>query len=131
LLFGLGGRRWTDRIHVVWLKGLRPDTRSGKSYLGGVFFIVTALPALALIHFWRFMVLAPVMDRDANRQTDVFDWAPTTSCNPLLCRRNCGGERKALLTLQCCALWSFRGNEHVRILEKNGKGRIPLRGPSP
>ncbi len=77
LLFGLGGRRWTDRIHAVWLKGLRPDTRSGKGYLGGMFFVVTALPALAMIHFWRLMVLAPVMDRDANRQTDVFDWAPT------------------------------------------------------
>jgi hypothetical protein len=77
LLFAVGGPRWNDRIHVVWLKGLRADARSGKGYLGGVFFLVTALPALAMFHFWRLMVLASVMDRDGNRKTDVFDWAPT------------------------------------------------------
>ena len=77
LLFAAGKHRWNDRIHVIWLKGLRTDTRSGKGYLGGMFFFVTALPVLAMIHFWRLMVLAPVMDRDGNRHTNVFDWAPT------------------------------------------------------
>jgi len=77
VLFAAGGRQWNDRIHVIWLKGLRTDTRSGKGYLSGVFFVVTALPALAMLHFWRLMLLAPVMDRDGNRQTDVFDWTPT------------------------------------------------------
>jgi len=42
-----------------------------------MFFVVTALPVLAMIHFWRLMVLAPVIDRDGNHQTNVFDWAPT------------------------------------------------------
>jgi hypothetical protein len=77
LLFAAGGRRWNDRIYVVWLKGLRLNTRSGDGYLGGMFFVVTLLPVLAMVHFWRLMLLAPVMDRDGNRKTDVFDWAPT------------------------------------------------------
>jgi len=77
LLFAAGGHRWNDRTHVIWLNGLRTDTRSGKGYLGGMFFVVTALPVLAMIHFWRLMVLAPVIDRDGNHQTNVFDWAPT------------------------------------------------------
>jgi hypothetical protein len=77
VLVAAGGPGWTDRIHVIWLKGLRAGACSGKGYLGGVFFLVTALPALAMIHFWRLMVLASVMDRDGIRKTDVFDWAPT------------------------------------------------------
>jgi hypothetical protein len=76
-LFAAGGHQWSDRVHVVWLKGLRKETRSGKLYLGGMFVVLTVLPALAMIHFWRLMVLAPVMDRAGNRETDVFDWAPT------------------------------------------------------
>ena len=71
LLFAAGKHRWNDRIHVIWLKGLRTDTRSGKGYLGGMFFFVTALPVLAMIHFWRLMVLAPVMDRDGNCHTQM------------------------------------------------------------
>ncbi len=76
-VFARGAPVWHRRIPVVGLKGLVTSSKSGSAFQAAVLICFSLLPALSLVHFWRLMLNAPVMDREGSRLTTVFDWGPT------------------------------------------------------
>lgn len=71
------GSIWHERIPVVGFDAITTASPEGKFYQGTMFGLLSVLPALALIHFWRLFNGAKVVTTD-NPPKDVasiWDWS--------------------------------------------------------
>jgi hypothetical protein len=73
--------RWPDRIPVVGFETLNTKAPESKVYQGAMLFLLSILPALSLIHFWRMFTQAKLVttSRPPALIASVWDWSKLTS----------------------------------------------------
>jgi hypothetical protein len=74
---GLTGPAWHDRVPVVGFERIDTSSREGKFYQGTMLALLSLLPALALIHFWRLFNNAKVVttDNPPKPVDSIWDWS--------------------------------------------------------
>ena len=75
------GPAWHDRIPVVGFDSIETASAEGKFYQGTMFALLSVLPALALVHFWRLFNNAKVVttDNPPKPVNGIWDWSALKS----------------------------------------------------
>jgi hypothetical protein len=73
--------RWPDRIPVVGFETLNTKATESKMYQGAMLFLLSILPALSLIHFWRTFTQAKLVTTGKSPAllASVWDWSKLSS----------------------------------------------------
>lgn len=71
------GPRWHDRIPLLGFDSINTGSREGKLYQGAIITLLSILPALSLIHFWRLFANAHVVTtKNPTQKIDsIWSWS--------------------------------------------------------
>jgi hypothetical protein len=71
------GSAWHDRLPVVGFDTIATGSREGRFYQGCIFALLSVLPGVALIHFWRLFNGAKVVttDNPPKPVDGIWDWS--------------------------------------------------------
>lgn len=74
------GPSWNDRIPIVGFESIVTSSSEGKFYQGTMLFLLSFLPAVVLVHFWRVFNSAKVVTTGDPPQpvTSIWDWSALT-----------------------------------------------------
>lgn len=77
------GPSWSDRLPLVGFEKISRSSREGKVYQGSMLVLLSLVPAIALIHFWRLFVLSHVVTTQNPPQPvdSVWSWSALTTLN--------------------------------------------------
>jgi len=72
------GPGWHNRIPIVGFETIDTDSREGRFYQGTMLGLLSFLPAVALVHFWRLLQEAIVVTtgNTPRRLDSIWDWSP-------------------------------------------------------
>jgi hypothetical protein len=75
------GPKWHDRIPVVGFDSIDTGSSEGKIYQGAMIILLSILPALSLMHFWRLFATARVVTTTDPAQPieSIWSWSALTS----------------------------------------------------
>jgi hypothetical protein len=75
--------RWPDRIPVVGFETLNTKAPESKIYQAAMLFLLSGLPVLSLVHFWRTFTEAKLVTtgKPPALIASVWDWSKLTSWN--------------------------------------------------
>jgi hypothetical protein len=77
------GPRWSNRVPVVGFEKINPDSREGKFYQGSMLALLSLVPTVALVHFWRLLILSNVVTTDDPPRpvSSIWSWSALTTLN--------------------------------------------------
>src|ERR1700733_12511031 len=55
------GPRWSDRVPLVGFENIDAQSREGRFYQGSMLALLSLVPSVAVVHFWRLLVLSNVV----------------------------------------------------------------------
>ncbi len=77
------GPRWSNRVPLVGFEKINADSREGKFYQASMLTLLSLVPVIALIHFWRLLVLSNVVTTQDPPQpvSSIWSWSALTTIN--------------------------------------------------
>jgi hypothetical protein len=74
------GTRWHNRVPILGFESIDTCTREGKLYQGAVIALLSLVPAVSLIHFWRLFATAHVVTtKNPTEKIDgIWSWSALT-----------------------------------------------------
>jgi hypothetical protein len=74
------GARWHSRVPILGFESIDTCTREGKLYQGAVITLLSLLPGVSLIHFWRLFATAHVVTtkNPPERIDSIWSWSALT-----------------------------------------------------
>ncbi|SFM85547.1 hypothetical protein SAMN05216573_10516 [Bradyrhizobium sp. Rc3b] len=77
------GPNWHERVPIVGFDNISSGTREGRFYQGSMLALLSLLPAVALLHFWRLFLSANVVttEKPPREASSIWDWSALTTLN--------------------------------------------------